>query len=193
MEKHRIHCAALKAKLDSAFLSKMPANSAASCTCAYCTAALLDENLISTLIVLCGDISRTVKEVPIYVIGYVQLKSGLAGEAELDTYFEYNEHSAFFNIVNRGDLTVPTDSFVYLEYYSYIAFSVLTESEVPCFSKTVGYCKAICSSYKLLPDSRRALACKIIANIMMNNFTSLTTPLVCKEPHIKLAKLDNCS
>jgi hypothetical protein len=194
MEKHRIHRAHLMMQLHSTFLRDVSVapKPAEACLCAYCSSTLISTDFVSALIVLAQDIPRAVREVLIYVSGYVDFKTGGSdNDEEADTYFQYDEHRSYFDTVNRGGLTVPPDSIVVFCYYSYVAFSILSADRAPCFNAIMRCCKAVCRTYKLVSYSRRKHVCKIMTNILLNNFSRLMTAPRAGERLMKLAKLSD--
>ncbi len=159
-------------------------------SCAVCME--LNLNFVSVIPKLLDDLTDRIKQVLIYVAGYVQRR--ISDETECsDTYEEYEKYRHYLDTVNRGGLVIPEDSVVYFVYYSYIAFTCLSTNAVPCYTATYRCCKAVCSEYKLLYAYNQRIAARTMSNILLNNFTKRFEAPSGNEPKIKVAKLSNAT
>jgi hypothetical protein len=126
----------------------------------------VNEKLVDILPLLVDDIPNKVKEVLVYVAGYVTLQSRDENDDATDrdyTYDEYVHHQEYFRNVNRGNLTVPVDSYVFLLCYVYVTFACLfTGGRVPCFTALQLYCERICDVYDLVEERKRQTVFRIV-------------------------------
>lgn len=194
VEKHRLDRARLLAKCDPDALLESSADAAGTSTvheCASCRT--FDHKLLAILPALVSDIHRDVKETLVYVAGYVAHKCfGDDDERCDDSRDEFRLHKQFFVQINRGGLTVPTDSLVNFMYYVYIVLvSIQERHQFPCQPAVTRYCQRICEMYDLVDESRRRNVVRVVTNIMLNNFThSLDVPAASKCKR-KIAKLSS--
>ena len=189
IEKHRFDKARILAKLHAEALS-----SATSCAevheCDACRT--LDYKLLDILPLLACEIPTDVKETVVYVAGYVARECFSDDDNVVDTFEEYRQHRRFFLNVNRGGLSVPWDSLVFLLYYVYIVLVTLFErNQIPCYRTIQLYCEHICSLHDLVADNRKSSVFRVVANIALNNLTQSFESPAASGPARKVAKLSS--
>jgi hypothetical protein len=140
---------------------------------------------------LWDDISPDVKEILVYVAGYLSFK--YCNCEILDTRFEYEAYRNYFDSIDRGRLTVPSDCIVTFVYYAYLSFICNQEElQLPCHNVMMTYCREIDAKYGLLhTNTESATISRSFCNILFNNYTKSISSNGNKEPVIKLAKLSS--
>lgn len=182
VEKHRINKTKLLSRLNSLFPTGTSDDAASAHSCDSCSNA--DLTVVDVLPLLADEISADVKEVLVYIAGYLSFKYT---DVE-DTYEEHAAHGMYLNCLNRGNLSIPPDSVVHFVYFMYVAFAYLSSDKVPCFTLVMKCAQHVCGTYGLILDSDAKAVCRSMCNILLNKYTRKYHTPTRKEPLIKQAK-----
>lgn len=145
-------------------------------------------DFVSILPCFVEDISTDIKQVLIYVAGYVSKCTKFI--CEDDTYAEYEMHRLYIDSMNRGALTIPCDCVVHFMYYMYTSFLYLSSDSErkPCFQVLSEVGRQIIDYYGFLEHNVVGSFCRIACNILLNNCSNSLDDMRNGESAAKLAK-----
>ena len=131
----------------------------------------------------------------VYIAGYTERyheEPDDRDESEEDTFIYYLKYSEYFNALDRGELTIPTDTTVQWTVFCFIFFVNSIESAT--YSNLCGkfleeQFSVIASRYELKVNRRQ---CRALANIFLKNYSVFITPRSSKEVKLKELKLNDC-
>lgn len=143
---------------------------AASHSCKRCNGESFANTNILPL--LAREIPDKVKQVLVYVAGYLTSKYCSCEEDSVDACFEYDSRGQMLNLMDCGRLSGPGDRLVTFVYFAYLSFLCLqSDSTPPCFHALMRSLSQIHAQYDLLHSASEAkLMCRALSNIMLTNF-----------------------
>ena len=167
-------------------------------SCEACTRQLNENEaeVIDNLIALEDTMSRENLLSLVYIAGYVQryvdddVDDVDDEETEDDTYIYYHRYSEYFDALDRGELTYPTDTTVQWTIFCFIFFASSIESTVNsnlCGKFLEKQFDFIASKYELKINKRQ---CRALANIFLKKYSVFITPRSSKEVKLKELKLN---
>ena len=185
MEKWNIN----KAKLILQKATEEPCFNDAICGhyCDKCNYKMTEEHceLFDNLNELEKNLTDDVKESLVYIAGYVCRKDDTD---ECDTFAYYDRYGIYTSMLDRGGLKIPGDTICQWVFLSYILFHEID----------VNYICRVSLSQLLLDIALRyewkSIEIKhgvILANIFLNNYCHLYSPVSSSEPKVKVLKLSN--
>ena len=104
-------------------------------------------------------------------------------------FLYYKKYTDYFGAVNRGELTVPTDTTVQWTVFCSIYFTNSIENTINvnlCGKFLEEQFNFIASKYELQINRRQ---CRALANILLKNYSVFLTPRSSKEVKLKELKL----
>ena len=149
-----------------------------------------EAEVIDNLIVLEDTMSRENMLSLVYIAGYVERYHEDDEETEDDTFIYYQKYSEYFDALNRGELTYPTDTTVQWTIFCFIFFASSIESTVNsnlCGKFLEKQFDFIASKYELKINKRQ---CRALANIFLKKYSVFITPRSSKEVKLKELKLN---
>ena len=130
-----------------------------------------------------GSLSTDVKENLVYIAGYVARHDTSVAE---DTNYYYEKYGGYTNNVNRGGLKIPGDAVCQWVILCFIMFNIV---------RTKICRKSLMTIFQSIADHHiyGFSACedfsRTLANILINNYCSASTPRLGKESKQKIIKL----
>ena len=104
---------------------------------------------------------------------------------ESDTKEYFKRYSDYFDALNRGQLCEPGDNVTQWTIFCFILFTQLSEDL--CRTFVVNQFVDVAEKYCLTITVPQ---CRVLANILLNNYSVLKTPASTKEARLKELKLE---
>ena len=118
----------------------------------------------------------------VHIAGYVARKG--SRDETSDTYHYSEKFGDYTATLNRGGLTTPGDKFCQWAIFCYIIFGFIKDDV--CRTSLSKVFQRISDEYGFEMDSTHV---RVLANILLNRFCKLSTPLLRKELKQKITKL----
>lgn len=154
--------------------------------CKSCTYSM-DEHIsevFDDLPKLEDSISDDTKSNLVYIAGYVERKRQSTSSGLEDTGMYYQEYGNYTEALNRGGLTIPTDSVCQWAFFCYILFNFV--DDYVCQVSLLHLFEKVSEFYDFKVSTKE---CRILANIFIKNYCKKQTPASQKEADQKLLKL----
>ena len=155
--------------------------------CQYCNRQLSysEQEVFTNLLQLESNLDASTLMSLVYIAGYICRGTEIID----DTYIYYAKYGEFTNDLSRGGLKIPPD---YICQWVILCFCLFInlERQIPiCKSSVTDFFYYIAVYYSF--EGISVPFCRTLANIIINNMTTLLTPFSTKEPRVKVQKL-NC-
>ena len=156
-------------------------------SCATCDRSLdeLEAETMDNLIELEESIPRETMLSLVYIAGYIEK---LNKESSMDTMFYYEKYGDYFNALDRGNLTKPTDSIVQWTVFCFIFFAQMMDRSSKVCGKFLSVQFAAIATKFLFEVNQKQ--CRALANTWLKNFLVMSTPRSAKEASLKEIKLN---
>ena len=128
-------------------------------------------------------LDNSVKQKLFYIAGYVQ-KQDVSEFHDCATYDYYDRFGDYFNEVNRGGLTIPSDHSVQWVFNCYMLFLNLSKENI-CRKSLSDYFVKLADNYEMPVKISQV---RSLANIFLNNYCKQETPRSNKEVGQKALK-----
>lgn len=183
LEKLRIQHTKLLLQLDADFFENDSGHA-----CSGCNRQLSEHEskVFDNLENLESNISDNTKMCLIYIAGYIVHKTE---NNDNDTFDYYEKFGAYLDHLNRGGLKKPGDCVCQFVILCYIFFMSLDDKATLCRTALASYFNLVQDFYLFGELKKRSLKCKILSNILLNNYSKYCTPRSSKEPAQKVLKL----
>lgn len=181
-EKLRINHAKLQLKLncDYNITSESIKHQCADCNYSMDEAAF---TVFDTLPELEEHVEEEMKLNLFHIAGFVIRKIDIEDQNE-DTYYYREKYGTYTESLNRGGLVFPRDTVCQWAVFCFIIFEVIKNNV--CRTSLMQVFQQISDHYGFIMQKCH---CKTLANIFMNNFCKISTPILRKESKQKVIKL----
>ena len=151
--------------------------------CDFCKRPLteLEVSVFDSLPELENNVTRETMLSIVYMAGCIEKKHKCDTP---DTHLYFETYSSYFDALNRGQLTVAGDNIVQWSVFCFILFTQLSRDI--CRSFLINQFHDVAIKYGF---SVTTAQCRVLANILMNNYSLLNTPASSKEAQLKELKL----
>lgn len=152
---------------------------------------VLDENSTETfdnLEELENHVTVETKMALVYISGYVTRNDLLMSDDDLFhvTTFYHQKFGNYIDELDRGSLNIPSDTAVQWSIFCFVMFEVVKNRV--CRQSLCNIFDNISEYYQF---NMRRQHSRILANIFLKNFCTLTTPRTSKETNLKVLKLSD--